>query len=560
MKILKLLLVAITIFYFNALIAQDKSGEKTELFEKNINSELLSKESTSDFKTSSANFMSKTTDNEFSEFSLEAQSNTKTASANLSANSLSGNSIFVKDVDFTYQDSIIYAFIVFDGGTDSGLKDYLVNVDVEDATMTEIAPSGISNIYGGDFVGNYSNRVLMGISNKKLYSFNGDGSVYENGDITGLPGTGLETGLTWDVVTNQMFVSFYSFGSSTTELFTVDDNLSATFVGELGESINMISIAANSEGELYGISLDDNSLYFINKETGEATVIGPLGISLNYAQDIGFDKTTDILYGTLFNGSSSGSLYTIDVNTGAATKIGENFGDELTMCAIYSTPDFYSVTFSVSDGTAPLENANININGVDLTTDGSGIAVVELTDGVYPYVVSLEGYEDSTGNITVDGDVVSEDVVMILATNYYEVTYGVNGDNGTLIAEVDGVEITSGDEVEEGKDVVFTATADAGYKIKEWTVNSEVVTDYTESVYTVEGLSDVMSVTVEFEIITGIENILESEIVMYPNPARSSQTLMPSGLLLNGNTCRAAATELTGVHYSGRIQTVPLST
>ena len=54
----------------------------------------------------------------------------------------------------------------------------------------------------------------------------------------------------------------------------------------------------------------------------------------------------------------------------------------------------------------------------------------------------------------------------------YTVTFGVDGANGTLKATVDGSEINSGNKVEKGKSVVFTAEPDAGYEVGIWSVSN----------------------------------------------------------------------------------------
>ncbi len=52
----------------------------------------------------------------------------------------------------------------------------------------------------------------------------------------------------------------------------------------------------------------------------------------------------------------------------------------------------------------------------------------------------------------------------------YSITFSVEGGNGTLKATVGGTEINSGDAVEKGKTVTFTANPDSGYKVKEWQI------------------------------------------------------------------------------------------
>ena len=53
-----------------------------------------------------------------------------------------------------------------------------------------------------------------------------------------------------------------------------------------------------------------------------------------------------------------------------------------------------------------------------------------------------------------------------------KIDFGVDGTGGTLTAKVDGSEISSGDKVEHGKTVVFTATpAGSGCEVEQWTNN-----------------------------------------------------------------------------------------
>ena len=66
-------------------------------------------------------------------------------------------------------------------------------------------------------------------------------------------------------------------------------------------------------------------------------------------------------------------------------------------------------------------------------------------------------------------------------TPKHEVTFGVDGENGTLKAKVDGSEIHSGAAVEEGKTVTFTAVPAAGYRVKGWMRDGEAVNGHNNS-------------------------------------------------------------------------------
>jgi len=59
----------------------------------------------------------------------------------------------------------------------------------------------------------------------------------------------------------------------------------------------------------------------------------------------------------------------------------------------------------------------------------------------------------------------------------YTITFGVEGGLGTLKATVDGNEITTGDSVEQGKSVVFTAEPAEGYVLEQWTNAGTVIAE-----------------------------------------------------------------------------------
>ncbi|MEM6722683.1 MAG: T9SS type A sorting domain-containing protein [Bacteroidota bacterium] len=71
-----------------------------------------------------------------------------------------------------------------------------------------------------------------------------------------------------------------------------------------------------------------------------------------------------------------------------------------------------TVTFNVSDGMNPIDGATVDIDGQMLTTDASGVATVDLTDGMYSYTVSAAGFDDSMGDVTVAGADATEDVTL----------------------------------------------------------------------------------------------------------------------------------------------------
>jgi M6 family metalloprotease-like protein len=90
------------------------------------------------------------------------------------------------------------------------------------------------------------------------------------------------------------------------------------------------------------------------------------------------------------------------------------------------------------------------------------------------------------------------------------VNFGVIGSNGTLTATVNGQQITTGAQVQQGNNVVFTASPASQYRVKEWKLNNTVIVGNTSNSYTVNSVSSDVTVNVEFEAIPTYEIIFSA--------------------------------------------------
>jgi len=149
------------------------------------------------------------------------------------------------------------------------------------------------------------------------------------GDMTliGVGGIGLN-GLAYDPTTGKMY------GASDKNLYIINmSNGKQSLVGPFNTGGAIVGIAFDGEGILYAEDLATDRLYSVNPLTGAAKQIGSLGINLNYAQDMAYDITWNILYLAAYTGT--GQLYTCNVTTGDCTLVG-NFqgGAEITGFAI----------------------------------------------------------------------------------------------------------------------------------------------------------------------------------------------------------------------------------
>ena len=149
----------------------------------------------------------------------------------------------------------------------------------------------------------------------------------------------------------------------------------------------------------------------------------------------------------------------------------------------------HAVTFSV-DSTTPNGTLKAKADGVP-ETEASPITVEEgktvtftakADDGYRVKGWTLDGNTVNGTNNSYSFTVTKPATVKVSFESdstplpQYAVTFGVDGGNGTLTAKVDGSGINSGDTVEQGKTVVFTAEpAGSNYAVEKWTNNGTVI-------------------------------------------------------------------------------------
>jgi hypothetical protein len=273
------------------------------------------------------------------------------ASVTLGDDEVPGNNIIEETlpvVKFTYSYDTVYAYGINDNN--NLYRKYFVKIALSDTSIKKLPYNNHfigSEIYAGDYAGDYDTTSIIAVDNYGVvYYVGSDGRAYYYGQLNNVPPQGYYgiMGFTWDKSTN----SYYACDAY--QLYSVNlQSMNMSLIGTISETAGIVSIAANSKGDLYGIGILEDKLYSIDKTTGAGTEIGDIGFNMNFAQDIGFDRTTDSLYGTLY-GSIDGTtskigLYTFNLETGEAIPCSDAFesGAELSICAIYTEPEGQSI-------------------------------------------------------------------------------------------------------------------------------------------------------------------------------------------------------------------------
>jgi ELWxxDGT repeat protein len=171
----------------------------------------------------------------------------------------------------------------------------------------------------------------------------------------------------------------------------------------------------------------------------------------------------------------------------------------------------YNVTFTVTDGTDPVEGAEIGFNETTGTTNASGVytftEVYAAAD--MAYTITKAGYEDVTGTTTVvDADVsINEALTLIVFTVTFNVTDGTNALEGASVSfnsedkvtDASGVAVFS--DVVPGTGLAYSVTLDFRYFDADGTVD-------------VDG-DKTVDVTLA---LTSVSNTVQRMINVYPNP------------------------------------------
>jgi hypothetical protein len=248
---------------------------------------------------------------------------------------ISSNTHFLNAVDnsdiLKFRGKTAYAYIAYGGG--SGHSEGLCYFYLDD-------PGTLYPLYPIEYIGiNGSSLYMCGstwTTDGRWLFCDLNGVLFEidpeTGDVTAIGGGGTGChGLAWDPVYNRLFATD---GSNLIEYDP--DTGEQTVIGSHGIVDTLIALAINFDGVCYAwdVKFSGNAiLYTIDLETGEATEVGDMGINLIYAQDGAFDWDADILYLAAY--STTGFLATCNVETGELTEIG-NFegGAELSILVI----------------------------------------------------------------------------------------------------------------------------------------------------------------------------------------------------------------------------------
>jgi len=251
-------------------------------------------------------------------------------------------------------------------------------------------------------------------------------------------------------------------------------------------------------------------------------------INLNY---YGSNRQVDTNYDGvgIFNGllpvnDMPYSIYHYDILKGVVSIIDSDVQLNLTLTKSFNA------TFSITDGTNPIEGATVSLSGYDSqVSDASGYVTFEkvVPEENIAYSIIADGYDDYSGSITVNNADVQENVILTLTTYNvnFNISDGTNPIQGATVM-LDGYSFKISNESGEALFTEVIPADDIAYS---------VIADNFESK---TGTTSVVDQDVNLDIVlnplTGVLELSNESIHIYPNPTKDRLYVEVSDELSDG--------------------------
>ena len=420
--------------------------------------------------------------------------------------------LFVSFYSISYSQINSYAF--------DAVSKTLCSVEIPAGSITPIGDSVGENVYAGD----------------SDFNNNWYGIVYDSGELVTID---TETGVLTTIGTGVPNALSFAIDQSSGIAYVMDVyntlhtvNLTtgvATSIGGTYEGV-IIGLASDNNGSLYAVS--STTLYSVNITDGSKTEIGQFGLTIGSAA-IGIDFDNNGILYIPANVDSNDGLYSINTSTGEATFI-TALSTQLTGLAFMAEESANTLTFNVTDGTNPIENANINIYGTDLYTNAAGLATIDLVDGTYNYTVNYTGYDQETGSITINGS--PETLNITLNETTYTTTFSVT--DGTNQLENVTVYINNTNIYTNHNGIATTDLVNGTYA---YTVNLDGYEQVTGDVIVSNAIQNIdivlpeLTYTTSFTITDGTNPIENANININDTDIQTNENGIATIELTNGN-------------------------
>ena len=323
--------------------------------------------------------------------------------------------------------------------TSSGNGDGILNPGETADLLVEVTNTGHSGITGVEGTLNTSAKALkINDGSDGSYRIAADSSEYLIFNVTAKDTTtvGTEVALDIDVaggnnVYKENVIKQFVIGKIPEYLISEEDTVSTCN-----------GLFYDSGGPDMAYTNDENNVITFEPATPGSAIM---------AEFLSFNVEADYDWLKIYNGGSTSSdligsydnvnppdVLLADNTEGALTFEFYSDGSEVKNGweAEISCVEMNKIVFTVTDGTEPIENAEVTCDGNTILTGAKGEATLFLNDGTYDYTVSKTGYKEAGGRINVTSEMTEN---IILEPLLFDVSFNIfpEGDkNKTVDAKV----------------------------------------------------------------------------------------------------------------------------
>ncbi len=277
-------------------------------------------------------------------------------------------------------ESYSYGFMAFNASSAFNFRDLLSDPN------NQMRPNGGSSYRDGlyDFINYQTEGQTIKLTHYQ-YDTNGWHLVFAPELVSSRSLIATETATS--KISGKVYGQFYTEEMLSFEIGEIDyETMTRTTIAPSYHKY--VAMGVTSDEQLYAIATDGN-LYHIDTTTGEEVKVGATGVYIaansreSYGQSGEIDQDTNIFYWACIDGDKNAALYTVDLNTGWATKIADFPDNE----------QFYGLAIpdAAPEATAPAAPRNVSASFVNGATTGT----IHLTAPTQTY-----GGTTLTGNVT----------------------------------------------------------------------------------------------------------------------------------------------------------------
>ena len=304
----------------------------------------------------------------------------------------------------------IYGQLISSDDTGEGAGIYSFTAG-EDLTLTPVFVN--SNLSGSN--GSVYHNGLYEVLNFNHYmQYDAESWELQNEQTTAWSTTSTiqATALAWDKSDDKIYGCFLSYEDWSYHLKTMDyTTLTSTEIAPLSTSGLLRWMVITPDGKMYGMNQDGN-LYSIDKATGNQTLIGNAGVTLDgVVQGAACDPATGKIYWASQLTGGTAALYEVDVEDASITMLGEfPNGEELTGMYILAPKAADGAPAACTDLAVNFENGettgNVSFTMPDKTFGGSDLSgaltyEVKFNDSVVANGTAQAGEKVTTSEISV---------------------------------------------------------------------------------------------------------------------------------------------------------------